>query len=321
MAKFPRLDQILRTIGLLIMGLGGACLTFASASRAAVALCAIFTSEDPAWIHATYLNSSGAARDYMYGLQSYHNNQHYYRPLSSIPDTVIWKHCGVSDNWLAFLASSSTGDFDGIGTFLAAYTRPGLNPPFTHARTFTWNQFLDWRDLSSVRSMDACYGTKIDAESLVDVRLKENLCLIRFTSDNGSCAPGWSTSLYEAYFCYEFTKCRDELLQNSPQWDNIGGYESDSEDSGLTLPEGWDKFDVAVAQIKANALAEVNLRLLTQPYCWAGINATLAPVAGIGAILIAISVVSSFVFPSVKKDESSERSSTIRVSVSDATGF
>jgi hypothetical protein len=165
----------------------------------------------------------------------------------------------------------------GFGEF--AYYRRAGGPPLSADFPVDWSylqQLSSYNPLYERVVIPACFGLRLDAETIKAASSESDACELRFRGDHAVCAPGWNLDLLaEKLFCEPFRRCVEQSAETVAAYSGDGNSElpvfTTVSDFGQAprwyLPTGWDNReqvnDVALSQLKAKFTLEQYTSALT----------------------------------------------------------
>jgi hypothetical protein len=179
----------------------------------------------------------------------------------------------------AFTTAPAKSSHWNFGAFTDWYARRRLvvplEEPFSLNQWDPLNPTPEYNALHQQRTVGACFGALVDAESIVQATAKSDACLLKFVDEefideNGDvsgsvCAPGWDLDLLRrTLFCEPFQNCVSRVQAAQ---EGYGEGQPAQVDSSWSLQTGWDREeavnDARLGQLREQMSVELYTLVLT----------------------------------------------------------
>jgi hypothetical protein len=226
----------------------------------------------------------------------------------TIPKEVFWTICNpYSDAMLTAITKLDEGKSDPyLGGSYVYYTHDKDQPLQLEAdKLFVINQSTglvaipNHTSFYTQKKIPACYGTKVDVESVNTAMKEKDLCKIKFTAKG--CAPGWSVDYILEGLCEQVTKCKEEAQKTLDVWKDVLKGEK-TELPGLSpmaqmykLKSGWKELDALEKYYKEKWLADAEKSRQSSVDVYHQLTLTFACVGAVGWAFVVFGIVLGFV--------------------------
>jgi hypothetical protein len=248
---------------------------------------------DPLWYHRSNYNTSESVARYVDKMRGV-------TPSLSTPRTTgkvgqgptLWDACGETDDFFDSLVNASPGDNDSLLQFNYTYSVPGTNPPFARNKDFKWQPTSMWNYLYQRGSVPACRRTVWDKDSVRKAQREKDLCQMKLSLVK-ECAPGWSLTLFQDYFCANFKECQTQFERATSSWKTFGAVNISQPDEPqrFELPVKWDRLGDFKRYVRRENDFEWSQRIRSDPLFWFVFHAGLLGIACSGWSLLMLGII------------------------------
>jgi hypothetical protein len=212
----------------------------------------------------------------------------------------LWSYCSTwSGEELNDLKAKLEGEIDKefwSPTFTYYYHSENKKVPLESDDTReTWLRdyptIPDPEEFYDSKSVPACYGLKVDEDSVTEAIEAKDPCKIVLTAKD--CAPGWTVELLAEYeFCWSFTNCKESLPKALKVWEET--LKAEKQENPLRpplplwykLPKGWNELEALKDYTKDNFAARSAEEEALSLTVYHALTFTLLSIGAVGFIFI-----------------------------------